>query len=523
MTVRRWLPRSALAVLCLTGAIGAGVSGWGQQAGADTDPTTISGQGGSFLQPVVSKLIQNDGPNLSPLFGAYTSTDNDSAIASFVGSAPGTFSADFVISERPLTAAEAATAEANGRSFAYVPIAATPVAIATLAPSEVWGLKGIHIITSADFCQHMPLSLDLLGAIFGFDAANPLQTWSDPRIDCPPGGLGGADGLPKSLWANLDPSASNFALMSLLDSTPSSQAEFAAGLTAVGAHSLTTDTTPSDKWPYGLNTIPGGDQPLIGKLLNVGAQNNAPSQDSTAWQLGATAPISSVWTQAPLGVPWNLATAAVQNAQGAYVPPSTAAAQASLGDASIAKTTDPTTSNLVTFSGNPNDAAAYNSYLMEESYLVVPTSGLTAAKAAGLAQLIRYAVGGQGRQTVSNFGAAPDTPAMTASGLAVASTLDAEAATESATQSLASSPTATTAPKSGTKTATSTSASTTVLPAAPVGTSPSGAVAASGPASSGGLAFTGAPNVGVLLAVAVTFLLVGTLMRRRLRNRRESS
>ncbi len=54
-------------------------------AGADTDPTTLSGQGGSFLEPVVSKIIQDDDSNLSPLFGAYTATDSDSGIAAFVG------------------------------------------------------------------------------------------------------------------------------------------------------------------------------------------------------------------------------------------------------------------------------------------------------------------------------------------------------------------------------------------------------------------------------------------------------
>ena len=36
---------------------------------------------------------------------------------------------------------------------------------------------------------------------------------------------------------------------------------------------------------------------------------------------------------------------------------------------------------------------AYNSYLMVESYLVVPTSGLSAAKASKLAQYIRFVVG----------------------------------------------------------------------------------------------------------------------------------
>ncbi len=90
-------------------------------------------------------------------------------------------------------------------------------------------------------------------------------------------------------------------------------------------------------------------------------------------------PLSSVWAGAPQGTPWNIPTAAIQNAAGKFVPPSEAAAAASEADATM----DPTT-HLVTFAANPNNTAAYNNYLMVESYLVVPTSGLTAAKASKL-------------------------------------------------------------------------------------------------------------------------------------------
>ena len=39
-------------------------------------------------------------------------------------------------------------------------------------------------------------------------------------------------------------------------------------------------------------------------------------------------PVASDWTGDPLGVSWNLPTAAVQNAAGDYVAPSAGAAQA---------------------------------------------------------------------------------------------------------------------------------------------------------------------------------------------------
>ncbi len=479
-------------------------------AGADPDPSTLSGQGGSFLEPVLAKLLLDDTPNLSPLFGAYTSTDINSGLAAFVGTGPGQFGADYAVSERPLTAAESATARADGRSFAYVPIAETPVAIATLVPTETWAASGSPTITSSDFCQHMPLTTDLLGEIFGFDAVSPLNHWNDPRITCPPGGAGGAPQIPIALWANLDPSMANSALMSLLDSTPSSKAFFDAGLAEPGFGSLTTDDTPSELWPYGQNTIPGGDQPLIGKLLAISTQTNAPSQTAATWQLGAIGPISSVWTGAPLGVPWNLMTAAVQNADGQFVVPSTAAAQAAAADATVATTSDPATDNLVTFGANPADATAYNNFLMEESYLVVPTSGLTGAKAEALAQLVRFALGPKGQADIEAFGAAPATSAMVTAGLKVAVQLDAEGVSAASQPSVAgSTATTTTTTAPGTVAATSTASG---------GTGGTG-TGSGGSSDSPGLAFTGAPDLIALLVTGGALVLLASLARRRLRHR----
>ncbi len=507
MTADRSSGRWRRATLVVTGAVLIGAAAVGSGiAGADPDPSTLSGQGGSFLQPVVSKLLLDDATNLNPLFGAYTSTDINSGIASFVGTGVNQFGADYAVSERPLTSAEAATAQADGRSFAYVPFAETPVAIATLVPNNAW--IGTGTIVNSDFCQHMPLTTDLLGQIFGFNAASPLNHWNDPRIDCPPGGTGDGQQRPIALWANLDPSMANSALMSLLDSTPSSKAYFDAGLSEPGAASLTTDDTPSEQWPYGQNTIPGGDQPLIGKLLAISTQTNAPSQNSATWQLGAIAPISSVWTGAPLGVPWDLMTAAVQNANSQFVAPSLAAAQASAADATLATTSDPTTNNLVTFTASPTDAAAYNSYLMEESYLVVPTSGLTTAKAKALAQFVRFTLGSKGQADIEAFGAAPATPAMVTGGLKIAVQLDAEAVSTTAQAALSG-------------TTTTTSSTTTTAPgstAASAGASDTG-TGSTGGSDSGGLAFTGAPDITALMATGGVLILLGTLVRRRLRHR----
>ena len=89
------------------------------------------GEGGSFLTPV-TKLSTTPTPPTRLGCSTPSTTDDslDNAIADFVGSGPGDFGADFVVSERPLTSAEAASAAADGRSFVYVPFAATPVALA---------------------------------------------------------------------------------------------------------------------------------------------------------------------------------------------------------------------------------------------------------------------------------------------------------------------------------------------------------------------------------------------------------
>ncbi len=504
------------AALLVASVVGALALPGATPSGATTDPTTLSGQGGSFLQPVMEKLISDDGGTLAPLFGAYTNTDIDAGIASFVGSGPGAFSADFAVSERPLTSAEVAKAAADGRSFAYVPFAATPVAIATLVPTADWGLSASQSITSADFCQHMPMSVTELGELFGSDSGDPLTKWGDARINCPETGGGStADNVNVSLWANLDPSMANDALMSLLDSNPTSKAYFDAGLK--GAGSLTTDDTPSELWPYSGNTIPGGDDPLIGKLLGLNSETNAPSNDAVDWALGAIAPLSNVWTGAPLGVPWNLPTAAVDNAAGDPVVPSAAAATAAEGDATLASTSSPTTDNLVTFQARTTDASAYNNYLMEESYLVVPTNGLSAAKAAGLAQFIRFVVGSEGQQDITDFGAAGATPAMVTADLKVAAELDAvSVAAPNPTAPAVEATTSTTAAASVGAGSDSETGSPTGT-GTPAGSDSAGATDTTGTAS--GLAFTGAPDVGVLVGLGLGLFLVTSLIRRRLRRK----
>ncbi len=249
-------------------------------AGAATTPGTLIGEGSDALTPVLVKLLHDDAAGLNPDFGSYSGAVGlDPGIADFVGSAKNTFGNDFVVTERPLTTAEASTAAANGRSFAYVPLAATPVALMTLVPNSQWQPGAAQTISPSDFCQHMPLTLAQLDGIFGAPA---YSGWGDTNLSCTMSSNTPADSLPFALWANLEPTMENYALMSLLDSTVPSKAAFAAGLTAghTGGLTSTTDPTASEHWPYSGTTVSGGDAATLGKLIGLDPRTGAPSLHS---------------------------------------------------------------------------------------------------------------------------------------------------------------------------------------------------------------------------------------------------
>jgi hypothetical protein len=456
------------------------------------------------MTPVIAKLIHDDTAGLAPDFGAYTNVDIDHGIADFVGSAPGTFGTDFAVTERQLTPAEAATAKANGRTFAYVPIAALPVALMTLVPNTSY--PGSTTILPSQFCQHIPLNLDQLDGIYGAPA---YSGWGDSQLSCTAPPPTPADSLHFIPAANLDPTMENFALMSLLDSTTASENKFTAGLAAAvtGRQASTSDPTASEHWPYTGAAVPGGDQTTFGKLIGLDPRTNVPSTVAAQNSLGAIMPVANVWTGDPLGVTWDLPTAAVQNAAQAYVVPSAGSAKAAEADATLASTSDPMTNNLVTFNASTTDATAYNNYLMLESYLLVPTNGLPADKALALAQFIRFAVGGTGQADIASLGAAGATTAMVTADLAVAQQLDAEAAASGSSTTSTTTTTTATAAASSTGTPGSSSSD------APSSTGSTGA----GPNAT--LATTG-DDPSLLVGVGLAFLICGELARQLLRRRK---
>jgi hypothetical protein len=301
--------------------------------------------------------------------------------------------------------------------------------------------------------------------------------------------------------------------MALLDSNPTAKELFDNALNNPASAALTKSDTPSENWPFhGIHAFVGGDAGLVGKELNINAETNIPSA-AISWNLGDVFALSSVWAGAPQGTPWNIPTAAIQNAAGKFVPPSESAAASAEEDASM----DPTT-NLVTFAANPNNATAYNNDMMVESYLVVPTSGLTAAKAQKLAQYIRFVVGPVATSDEETLGSAPATPAMVTADLKVATELDDEAAPTASTAS------STAASASGSPTtSTSTTAAAASSSAAPVSTSGAGAgntgAAGNSGAGTSSLATTGS-DVAPVLGVGGALVGLGALGRRRSRRLR---
>ncbi|MGD0381797.1 MAG: hypothetical protein ABSC30_17650 [Acidimicrobiales bacterium] len=527
MNPRRLTTRTLAAGGVLTGALSLAVLGAGAgSAAAQTDPTALVGEGGSFLTPVTNLLLNTD-TGLGPLNPQYSDTNLDDAIANFAGSGPGDFDADFVVSERPLTSAEAATATANGRSFAYVPFAATPVALAVFAICSPTDLAN-NTLTPSTFCNNMPLTPAQVGEIVthGLTVAGasvPTVTgWNDASLTQAnlqaipdPNGIGHA--------ADLSPSAENSALMALLDSDTSAKADLDNALNNPANTPRTTSDTPDEFWPFPLeHSYPGGDEALLGHELTIESTTDAPSFLNTWGALSPNEggahdafPLSAVWAGAPEGTPWNVPTAAIENADTTptptFVGPTEKAAVAAETGTGI--TLDPST-NLVTFNPQPTNADAYNNYLMVESYLVVPTSGLASAQATKLAQFIRYVLGPTGQSDIAVLGAAPATAAEVTAGLKVASELDAEATSTASSGASASSA------QSG-----ATGATATTVPGTSAGASgntgdPSTDAASSDGTSPSTLASTGADPLPLVLvgSGAIGFAAIGRWrLRRRMR------
>lgn len=413
-------------------AIGVSVPGasWG-----DTTPEPLSGEGGSFPEPMMNLMLQDPAlvSAIAPFEPSYFDANIDVARQDFVSG-----SNDFAVSELPLTSDEAATALQNGRSFAYVPFAASPVAIAAVVECS-----GTPFLTSATMCPGIKVTVPLLAQLFASTPSHGIA-WNSPALVSLDPNLMFPQAQSDSVQAleQVDPSVSNLALETLFDNDPTAKASWDEYLQY---YTQSTNYTPSEFWPVTSNGVSGGDAGLAQDLVpeNETAEPPLPLPDPQQWGQGEIAALPADW----IGAPRNIPTVAIQNAAGNFVSPTVAAMQASLQDATMDATT-----NLVTFNVNPNDANAYP--LPEMSYLIVPTSGLDSAKAQALAAMIRFILGTTGQAEVQSLGAAPVTPAMVNAGLKVADEVAAQSSGSTTTTTTTAPTTTTTAPKTTVTTAT---------------------------------------------------------------------
>ena len=465
---------SGLAVaLASVAVLGAGAT----PARADTGVLTkLLGEGGSFAEAITDKLQADSANDIAPLVPQYFDPNVSVAMDDFASGA-----ADYGVTEVPLTSTQAGIAQGIGRKFAYVPFAASAVTIGAVVECS-----NDTVLKSTTMCPNLQVTMPQLAEIFGGE----VSAWNDPSLAKIGGGSpisptnSSVDVTPRVL---IDPTVANLVLEQAFVADPTAKTLWDSYLTNLKI----TDDTPSLSWPSDTG-ISGGDPVLVQKLVPIDPNTNAVVPNPQLWGQGLVAPIPIDWQGAPRNVP----TIAIQNGAKAFVSPTPAAETAALNDATFDATT-----NLVTFQNSTTDAAAYP--LMAMSYLVVPTTGLSADKATALATYIKFVLGSQGQQDIESFGAIPPTQPMITAGLAVANEVAAEATSVSSSSGT-----------TGTST-TGTSASTGET----AGTGGSGTAGVTTASDTGPtLAATGADTAPVV-AAGVLLAAAGLLGRRRLLRR----
>jgi len=339
------------------------------------------------------------------LVPAYFNADVDQGLDDFATGAD-----DYSVTEVPLSSTQVATAAAHGRSFAYVPFAASAIAI-----GAVLLCSNDNTLKPGTICPSLRLTVPQLAKVF----TSAVDTWTDPIFaQAQNGGPISPINASTSISPihEVEPTALNLGLETLFMNNTAAKPIWEAFLKL---NKITSDT-PTELWPTGTGT--NGDLAVADVLVPVNEVTNIPQENPTLWGQGAIAPLPVDW----LGAPRDIPTVAVLNAAGAYVSPT----PASMAAAEKCSTVDPAT-NLVTFGFSATDTAAYPIPAM--SYLVVPTSGLSPAKATALAAFIRFVLGSKGQADVEALGAASPTAAMIAAGEQVADTVAHEASTTSTT------------------------------------------------------------------------------------------
>jgi ABC-type phosphate transport system substrate-binding protein len=458
-------------VLLASVAVGGLVVG-GQRAASQTDPATVSGEGGTFDWNLIDQLLSDGASTFSSvsdssgdaLNGTYDPLGSDVGMSDFAHG-----NADFAVTEFPMSADDAAAAASIGRSYAYVPIDAMPVTVVAMvdandsldAAQAQWysAANGDQIELTAD-----QLEQAMTGNIGGWFSAAPtggdvnqITPNHEPSIVLLT--QGGSGTSPDALTTVMPetPSADTYALTSYFLDNPQAAADWVADLPSIWPAGATIPVGPTDTWQSVLSIKLLDDKHVQNDLAFLDSTTGNLSEQLAQWCLGCISTIPGDWLQVDpdaAGEISSLPTVALQN-DGAYVQPTLAATEAAENDSTIDSTT-----NLVTINST-SDPNAYPMVMMD--YLLVPTSGLSAAKATALANFIGFILSPTGTSDIENFGAAPVNSTMQALDQSVVTELQAEAtaaATTTTSTSSTTSSTSTSTSSTSTSSTSTTSAST---------------------------------------------------------------
>ena len=455
--------------LLVVSSIGAWVGG----AAATTPAPYMSGEGESFPQQAISKLLTdaynaNQLGGLTPTYLGTNATGEDGARQSFVAA-----TCDFAVSGAPLTPDEISTAAANGITPAYVPygIGAVGIAVALTVTNQ----QGQTVLLAGLRLTIPTLAKIYVGQIVYWNDAeifneNPGLTYELQHIAVVPPVI--------NIVGREDSSATNSALLAAFRANP---AAYSAWKSPNGSSVIPAQGIPPDQFPpeNSLTATTGGSAAVAQKMMRINPNTGIPD----------TQPRNSIGYLSPAwATQYGIPLAAVQNAKGNFLTPTPAAVAAAVPGSTFDTTAEQYAITKAFDYSTIQDPGAYPIPL--PSYLILPKVGATAAKAQALAGFVKFALGSTGQQDVATNAMVPVGTDVIAAGTAIADAMIAAATTTTTT----SSTTSTTAPTTTTTTAQAlvaagptTTTSKSDPGAAPSATrarravQPAGAAAASGP------------------------------------------
>ncbi len=126
MKNRRYVKHLVVALTAALVAVSIGLVARGGNAHGDTTTGTLVGEGGDAMTPVMLSLLSDDASQLLPDTASYTNVNLNQAISDFVGTAPGSFGADFAVSERGADDGRGGTSDSGWKVVCVRPLRGDP-------------------------------------------------------------------------------------------------------------------------------------------------------------------------------------------------------------------------------------------------------------------------------------------------------------------------------------------------------------------------------------------------------------